>query len=107
VFAFLLFVSTDILHYWGYMKSVEWSSLTEFFIIGQYISNFILVVLVILFSLRLKFVLSPQGAYYEQEIATNPRGISRWRDMIDTMILMKFFKTRTVHGRLFQKTSNN
>ncbi len=106
VFAFLLFISTDILHYWGYMKSVEWSSLTEFFTIGQYISNFILIVLVVLFSLRLKFVLSPQGAYYESELATNPGGISRWRDIIDTIILMKFFKTRTVQGRLFQKQSN-
>jgi len=46
VFAFLLFISTDILHYWGYMKSVEWNSLAEFFTIGQYISNIILLLLV-------------------------------------------------------------
>ncbi|TAK55567.1 MAG: hypothetical protein EPO24_12025 [Bacteroidetes bacterium] len=107
IFTLLLFISTDILHYWGYMKSVEWSSLTEFFTIGQYISNVILVVLVVLFSLRLKFVLSPQGEYYETELDTNPGGISRWRDAIDDLILMKFFKAKTVQGRLFQKSTNN
>ncbi len=107
VFALLLFVSTDLLHFWGYMKSVEWSSLTEFFTIGQYISNFLLVVLVVLFSMRLRFVLSPQGSYYEGEIATNPKGVSRWRDAIDTLILMKYFKVKSVQGRLFQKSTNN
>ena len=107
VFALLLFVSTDLLHFWGYMKSVEWSSLTEFFTIGQYISNFLLIVLVVLFSMRLRFVLSPQGSYYEGEIATNPKGVSRWRDAIDTLILMKYFKVKSVQGRLFQKSTHN
>jgi len=60
-----------------------------------------------LFSMRLRFVLSPQGSYYEGEIATNPKGVSRWRDAIDTMILMKYFKVKSVQGRLFQKSTHN
>ncbi|MBI5214288.1 MAG: hypothetical protein HY960_00885 [Ignavibacteriae bacterium] len=106
VFALLLFTSTDILHYWGYMKSVEWNSLTEFFTVGQYISNIILLLLVILFALRLKFVVSPQGAFYESELSSNPSGISRWRDSVDDFIMKKFFVNKPVQGRLFEQSVN-
>ncbi len=105
VFALLLFISTDILHYWGYMKSVEWNSLTEFFTIGQYISNIILLLLVVLFSLRLKFVVSPQGEFYETELAKNPQSISRWRDTMDEFIMKKFFAGKPFLGRLFEKNN--
>jgi hypothetical protein len=102
MFLFLLFVSTDILHQWGYIKSVELSSLTELFSIGQYITIVIQLIMVLFFSMRLKFITSPQGEFYETELAANPNQISRWRDWIDNMVLAHFFNFKIFNGRLFQ-----
>jgi hypothetical protein len=52
--------------------------------------------------LRLRFITSPNGSFYEQEIATSPKGITRWRDMFDDLILTHFINNSTnPRGRLF------
>jgi len=105
MFMFLLFVSTEILHYWGYIKSVELQSFAQLFDIGQYITSIILLFMVLFFSLRLRFVSSAQGEFYESEIAANPQQISRWRDWVDNIVLGKFFTLRFYNERLFEQTT--
>jgi hypothetical protein len=103
MFLILLFVSMDILHNWGYIKSVEWGSVTELFMVGQYITVIAELLMVLFFSLRLRFISSVQGEYYETELAANPQQISRWRDWIDNLVLSQFFQYKVFNGRLFQK----
>ena len=103
MFVLLLFVSTEILHYWGYMHSVEWQSLTELFSVGQYITIMMLFMMVIFFSLRLNFITSVQGEFYESELVANPHQISRRRDWIDNIVLTRFFSLKPFQGRLFQR----
>jgi len=103
MFLILLLQSMDIIHNWGFIKSVEWGSLTELFTIGQYITFIAELMMVLFFLLRLRFITSVQGEYYETELATNPHQISRWRDWVDNFVLAQFFNYRIFNGRLFQK----
>ncbi len=105
MFLFLLFCSMEIVHNWGFIKSVEWSSVSEMFTIGQYVTLVIVLLMVLFFSLRLRFISSVQGEFYEAELAEHPQQISRWRDWVDNMVLAKFFNFKMFNGRLFQDSS--
>jgi len=106
MFLVLLSSSMDILHTWGYIKSVEWGSMTELFAVGQYITIFAELMMVLFFSLRLRFITSVQGEFYELELAHNPREISRWRDWVDNLVLSHFFNLKFFNSRLFQNPSS-
>jgi hypothetical protein len=106
MFLILLISSMDILHNWGYIKSVEWGSMTELFSAGQYITVFAELMMVLFFSLRLKFITSASGEYYERELEQNPHQVSRWRDWVDNLVLANFFNWKAINGRLFQKPSD-
>lgn len=105
MFLVLILSSMDIIHNWGFIKSVEWGSLAELFAIGQYITVFAELMMVLLFAFRLKFISSIHGEFYETELAVNPEKISRWRDWIDNLVLAHFFNFKLFNGRLFQNPS--
>ena len=102
MFLVLLLSSMEILHYWGFIKTVEYSLWDELFSVGQYITVVIELLMVLFFSLRLKFITSVHGEFYETELASNPQQISRWRDWVDNLILAHFFNFKLFNGRLFQ-----
>lgn len=102
MFLMLLIASMDILHFWGYLKSAEESSRFQLFMAGQYVTDVAEILMVLFFALRLWFVTSPQGEFYEQELAEHPRQVSRWRDWVDNMVLAHFFNFRLFNGRMFQ-----
>ena len=106
MFLFLLFCSMEIVHNWGFIKSIEWTSVSEMFGIGQYVTLVIELLMVLFFSLRLKFITSVQGEFYETELASNPQQVSRWRDWVDNIVLAKFFNFKIFNGRLFQNPSS-
>lgn len=105
MFLLLLLSSMEILHNYGYIKSVEWGSWTELFSIGQYVTFVVEILMVLFFALRLNFITSVQGEYYESELASNPTRVTRWRDWVDNLVLSHFFDYKLFNGRLFQKTS--
>jgi hypothetical protein len=105
MFLILLLQSMDILHNWGFIKSVEWGSFTELFTVGQYITVFAELMMVLFFALRLRFITSVQGEFYETEIAINPQQVSRWRDWVDNIVLAHFFNFKIFNGRLLQNPS--
>ena len=107
MFLFLLITSMDVLHNWGYVKSVETVSYLEVFNLGQFVIVPAELGLVLFFILRLRFISSVQGEFYEKELAANPRQISRWRDWIDNMVLSHFFNNRFFQGRLFEAHRRN
>ncbi|MCZ6776124.1 MAG: hypothetical protein O7D34_06685, partial [Ignavibacteria bacterium] len=68
---------------------------------GQAVSIVVLSFIVIFFSLRLKFINSVKGEFYEQEILASPNGITRWRDALDNLVIAQFFDRKTLFGRMF------
>ena len=105
MFIFLLFCSMEILHNWAFNKSLEWKTWNDLSTIGQYVTVCIEALMVLFFALRLHFITSVQGEFYETELAANPQRITRWRDWIDNLILSQFFNFKIFNGRMFQDTS--
>jgi hypothetical protein len=100
MFLLLVFCSLEVLHAWICVKSVEWTISAEMFTVGQYMSSSVLALVAIFFGLRLHFITSIKGEYYEQEVATRPSGITRWRDALDDLVIDKFFNRKAVLGRM-------
>jgi hypothetical protein len=101
MFLFLLFCSMEILHAWGYIKAVDWStSLVEVFSFGQYITIGILLFMILFFSLRLRFITSVKGEFYESELVHNAQHITRWRDWVDNLVVHYFLNPKALRGRL-------
>jgi len=101
MFLFLLFSTLEVLHAWTQIKTIEWSAADSIWSIGQYVSTAILVLITAAFALRLRFITSVKGEFYEQELAFSPRAVTRWRDAIDNIVIEKFFNRKLVLGRLF------
>ena len=51
--------------------------------------------------LRLNFISSPAGNFYENKLSTDPFLVSRWRDVLDEFIIRRFLNPQKLRGRLF------
>lgn len=101
MFFFLLFCTLEIFHAWSFIKTVEWRAFSQYVIIGQYLSAGVLLAIATLFGLRLRFITSAYGEFYEQEIEEHPAGITRWRDAFDNLLIKYFFDRNEFVGRFF------
>ena len=91
----------EILHAWSFVKSLEWERFSEILSMSQGVSIAVLLFIIIFFGLRLKFINSVKGEFYEQEILASPRGITRWRDALDNLVIAQFFDRKRIFGRIF------
>ena len=101
IFLFLPYCSLEIFHHFAYIKSGEYSSYVVFHELGQYLTLMNLFFLLIFFSLRLRFITSVKGEFYERELVSDSEHISRWRDGFDNLIVRHFLNPKTLHGRFF------
>ena len=58
--------------------------------IGQLFSCVIMIALLWILRLRLRFVSSVEGKYYESSIRRNHQAITRWRDVVDNWVIRQF-----------------
>jgi len=102
-FLFLIFSSMEILHSWGYIKAGNSATWNQVFVIGQYVSIAVFLLMVLFFGLRLRFITSVQGEFYEHELVHSPQRITRWRDCdwVDNLVLSHFFNAKTIRARFF------
>ena len=89
----------------AFTTNPEWGVLWNLDTVGQYVILFVDAAMVLFFALRLKFITSVQGGYYEAELDANPSAVTRWRDWVDNLVLAHFFDYKLFNGRLFQKSS--
>jgi len=101
MFLLLVFCSLEILHSWSAIKSVELGAASAIWAIGNYVSTVVLLFIAGTFAMRLRFITSPKGEFYEQELASSPTGVTRWRDALDNIVVEKFFNRKLILGRLF------
>ena len=104
VFMLLLFCSMEILHAWAAIKALDWQTFAEIAGVGYYVSVVVLLFIAVFFGLRLRFIMSVKGEFYEQELGQSPTGVTRWRDALDTIVVESFFNRKLIHGRLFAPT---
>ena len=101
MFLLLVFCSLEALHLWTAMKEVEWSASSSIWTVGLNVSNVVLALLAGAFLMRLRFITSVKGEFYEQELAIRPSTITRWRDSLDNLVVEKFFNRKLILGRMF------
>jgi hypothetical protein len=97
---FLILCALEILHAWAYIYTLELGDWVDVFQIGVYISNGVLILMALFFSLRLRFIVSPTGKDYEQELVRNAQRTTRWRDVFDDLLIRRYFNPKTLKGRL-------
>lgn len=98
-----LFIIWGVFNAFNHVSFLQVHSLDLYhtlFTLSQYLTILILLLLVYVFSMRLKFVLSATGKYYEEELLFHPERITRWRDEIDTLVLNHIFTPKNFFGRL-------
>jgi len=101
LFLFLPFCSLEALHFYTYIMVNDFSTFLQIFNIAQYLVICNLLLLLVFFSLRLSFISSIKGEFYERELVLDSEHISRWRDGIDNLVVRHFLNPKTIHGRLF------
>ena len=107
MFLLLLYCSLEVFHSWSYINAVEWEEFIQIFVIGQYVSIFILFMIAAFFGLRLRFVTSVAGEFYENELVHSAQHITRWRDWLDNIILHYFFNPKAVKGVFFSQRTKD
>jgi len=100
MFFLLLFCTLELVHAYSSMQILAWDGYIAMLIVGVYVSTVVLFLLAIVFGLRLRFITTANGEFYEQELAMSPGAITRWRDMFDEVVVEKFFNRKMVLGRL-------
>ncbi len=107
MFLFLIFCTMEIMHAWSFIKSVEWQSFYELLNMGYAVSLIVLVAIGLFLGLRLRFIRSVKGEFYEQEILVSPATVTRWRDALDDLLVAQFFNRKAILGRLFVRPTED
>jgi hypothetical protein len=100
MFFFLMFCTLEVFHAWSFIKTIEWDASLQIIEIGQFLSAFVLAIIALFFALRLRFITSVYGEFYEHEIVERPSSITRWRDSLDNLVIAHFFKRNELVGRM-------
>ena len=69
------------------------------FALGQMFSVATMLMLILVFCLRLRFLSSIEGRYYESHLVTDPAHITRWRDAFDNWVLRQFMNPGELEQR--------
>ncbi len=101
MFLFLIFCTLEIFHAWSFIKTIEWQSSLNLVEVGQVLSAVVLGFIAMFLALRLKFITSIRGEFYEHEIVESPFKVTRWRDALDNLVIAHFFNRQKLIGRLF------
>jgi hypothetical protein len=99
----LVYCSFEALHMYAYTQSTRWDVLVAVTDLGVYASLVTMVILLILFALRIRFILSIEGMYYERRLSSDPSRITRWRDALDNWILRQFMKPGDLDRRFLMQ----
>jgi hypothetical protein len=90
IWCLLVYCSFEALHMYAYTQSTRWEVLVAVTEIGIYVSLVTMIILLSLFALRMRFMLSIEGNYYERRLWSDPDRVTRWRDAFDNWVLRQF-----------------
>jgi hypothetical protein len=90
VWCLFAFCAFEALHAYAFTQIIRWEALLKAIELGRYVSFLIMTILLVLFAMRLRFVHTVEGNYYERRLLSDPSRISRWRDAFDNWVLKQF-----------------
>lgn len=91
----------EALHFYVFRTTRSWENLYRSEVLGQYFSMSTMLVLLVIFYSRLKFIPSVEGKFYERRVLTDAKSITRWRDAFDNWILRQFMNPEELERRFF------
>jgi hypothetical protein len=86
----MLYCILEALHFYAYTQVKDHASFLRIDLAGSYLSLVVMWILGGLFALRLRFIQSVEGGYYERRLLESADGITRWRDELDNWLLRNF-----------------
>lgn len=93
----LSFSVFEVFHFFTYANLTSYSDYLNYFNIGAFLSLFTVLILAFILLMRLRFLLSHAGQYYESRLERGGIQIALWRDSFDDYVLRRFF-----HGNPFK-----
>ena len=80
----------EAIHSYAFSIASSKETFVTFSEVGQLFSCVILIAILWILRLRLQFVSSVEGKYYELSIRRDHRAITRWRDVVDNWVIRQF-----------------
>ncbi len=103
VWCLLVFCAFEALHMYAFTCTIQWETLLVEIQVGQYVSFLIMIILLLLFAIRLRFVHSIEGYYYERRLVSDASRITRWRDAFDNWVLRQFMNPGELDRRFLTR----
>ena len=99
--AFIPVCVLECIHAYAYIVTTDFQTFWNIYIIGNILTRLAFGFILIFIVLRLRFILSPAGNFYENKLSTDPLQVSRWRDFFDEFIIRRFLNPGKFKRRLF------
>ena len=99
VWCLLLYCVFEVLHLYAYTRVTDWTKLGEIRDIGYYVTTVVMFGLLFLLALRIRFINSIEGFYYEYKLIVDASHITRWRDAFDNWVLHQFMDSTELEQR--------
>jgi hypothetical protein len=96
---FLPYCVLETLHFTAVMDTRSADSYYGLNDIGNYASMIVLMGWAVTMTLRLRFINSVEGKYYERKVLTEAYVLSRWRDEFDWWIVRRYMKSDVLGNR--------
>jgi len=107
VWCLLLYCMFEVLHLYAYTRVTDWTKLGEIRDIGFYATTVVMFSLLFLLALRIRFINSIEGIYYERRLIADASHITRWRDAFDTWVLRQFMNPKELERRFLIQSKDN
>ncbi len=95
----LPFCCFEGLHHYAFVQANHFEDLVSMGQLGMYASMGVMLPLLLLLILRLKFIQSVEGRFYESRLMQDASRITRWRDAFDNWVLRQFMNPKELEHR--------
>jgi hypothetical protein len=89
----------EAIHFYLFSGIVSIRTFLATYGLGQIFSSIVMGLLLAIFLMRLRFISSVEGKYYETRLLEDHRRITRWRDVIDSWFLRQFMNVSDLDRR--------
>ena len=91
----------ECIHAYSFLTTTDFHLFLQISDVGTILTRLSYGVVLTFIILRLNFILSPTGNFYENKLSTDPLQVSRWRDFFDEFIIRRFLNPGKFKRRLF------
>ena len=103
----LLFCGFEALHHYAFVQVNHFEEFRALELLGMYPSIGVMLALLLLLILRLRFIQSIEGRFYESRLIADASHITRWRDAFDNWILRQFMNPNELKQRFVTQSKED